>query len=99
MGQSDVARLRAWAESVNKEARDRIDRIAAMRTDGVEGEAHAAYENELSGLTDSEAIKRLRSADESHVAEAYLILSERLKPDVLADVCWDCCCGTEKGRD
>ncbi|MCX7428603.1 MAG: hypothetical protein NTW96_23630 [Planctomycetia bacterium] len=86
MKESEKARLRAWAESKAQEIRDRL---AAMPVPGVGGEAEKGYAKELERLTDSEAIEHLRSVDESRVVAAYLILSKRLDPNVLADVCLD----------
>jgi len=78
------ARLRAFAESILKKVRDQL---AAMPMPGIGGEAERAYAAELDRLTASEAIDHLRSVDESRVVAAYLILSKRLDPKALADVC------------
>ncbi len=60
---------------------------AAAATDAQMSELHQRYANELGLLTDSEAVAHLRSIDDSEVPYAYLIISKRLDPSLLAAVC------------
>jgi hypothetical protein len=50
-------------------------------------EAGEPYARELESLSESDAIERLRSADESRVAEVYHFISRRVGPARLAGVC------------
>lgn len=43
----------------------------------------------LAKLTDDEAVPYLKSANDSNLPQAYLILSKRLSDSALADICFD----------
>ena len=80
-----LAALRAKIDCLRRQ----IDEESLPRDVIIREEMGEPYIRELENLSDTEAVRYLRSVEDSRVWEAYWILSKRLNPDVLKKICLD----------